>query len=161
MERLQLHASISRQKWCSIGQSPHLMAAILHIVSAEYLCWDIQLSLGPVLGFQFCSHLLDPPSSAPGQDTLLSFLSQLPLPAGQGELSFAKVTSGAQQANRCDKDTDHLGNMAKHKRLWLTLQGNTLPRGTGKRPEQITQPWGISISTDTDRLHSRVLPGCP
>lgn len=54
-----------------------------------------------------------------------------------------------------------LGTWQNTKQLWLTLHGNILPRGAGKRPEQITQPWGISISTDTDGFHSQVLPGCP
>lgn len=90
VEGLHLHPSISMQKGCSVGQSTHLTPAILHIVSAGTCAGIFSSALAQSLAFQFCSHLLDPPSSAPGQDTLLSFLSQLPLPAGQGELSFAK-----------------------------------------------------------------------
>lgn len=137
-----------------------------HCLSRVPVLGIFSSALARSLAFQFCSHLLDPLFSVPGQDTLLSFLSQLPLPAGKRELSVAKLTSGVQEA-RCDKNTGHLGNMAKHKQHKLCMEipslegqgrGQNSSHSPGEFPSAQTQTGSTPKSfLDADNSNSALL----
>lgn len=167
MEGLQVHPRISRQKCFSMGQSPYLTPAILHIVSAGYLCWGYSAQPWPGPWLSSSAHTCWTPYSL-FQDKilLLSFLSQLPLPAGKRELSVAKLTSGVQEA-RCDKNTGHLGNMAKHKQHKLCMEipslegqarGQNSSHSPGEFPSAQTQTGSTPKSfLDADNSNSALL----